>query len=108
MNLINMKLKFLSRNVNEGFSGGEKKKNEILQMALLDYSLWYFLDEMDSGLDIDALKVLSTALNQVFNKNKSLLLITHYNRLLDYIKPDFVHVMRNGRIIKTGDITLAK
>ena len=76
-------------------------------MALLDSSLC-ILDEMDSGLDIDALKILSTALNQVFNKNKSFLLITHYNRLLDYIKPDFVHVMRNGRIIKTGDITLAK
>ena len=101
-----MDLKFLNRNVNEGFSGGEKKKNEILQMALLDSSLG-ILDEMDSGLDIDALKVISEAINKVFSKEKSLLLITHYTRLLDYIKPDYVHVMRNGKIIKTGDISLA-
>lgn len=106
MNLINMDLKFLNRNVNEGFSGGEKKKNEILQMALLDSSLG-ILDEMDSGLDIDALKVLSEAINTVFSKEKSLLLITHYTRLLDYIKPDYVHVMREGKIVKTGDISLA-
>lgn len=106
MNLINMDLKFLNRNVNEGFSGGEKKKNEILQMALLDSSLG-ILDEMDSGLDIDALKVLSEAINTVFSKEKSLLLITHYTRLLDYIKPDYVHVMRQGKIVKTGDISLA-
>lgn len=106
MNLIDMDLKFLNRNVNEGFSGGEKKKNEILQMALLDSSLG-ILDEMDSGLDIDALKVISEAINKVFSKEKSLLLITHYTRLLDYIKPDYVHVMRNGKIIKTGDISLA-
>lgn len=106
MNLINMDLKFLNRNVNEGFSGGEKKKNEILQMALLDSSLG-ILDEMDSGLDIDALKVLSEAINNVFSKKKSLLLITHYTRLLDYIKPDYVHVMRQGRIVKTGNISLA-
>ena len=83
MNLIDMDLKFLNRNVNEGFSGGEKKKNEILQMALLDSSFG-ILDEMDSGLDIDALKVISEAINKVFSKEKSLLLITHYTRLLDY------------------------
>ena len=106
MNLIDMDLKFLNRNVNEGFSGGEKKKNEILQMALLDSSFG-ILDEMDSGLDIDALKVISEAINKVFSKEKSLLLITHYTRLLDYIKPDYVHVMRQGKIVKTGDISLA-
>ena len=106
MNLIDMDLKFLNRNVNEGFSGGEKKKNEILQMALLDSSFG-ILDEMDSGLDIDALKVISEAVNKVFSKEKSLLLITHYTRLLEYIKPDYVHVMRQGKIVKTGDISLA-
>ena len=106
MQSVNMDLNFLSRNVNEGFSGGEKKKNEILQMALLDSSLC-ILDEMDSGLDIDALKIISETINKVFTKEKSLLLITHYNRLLDYIKPDYVHVMRDGKIIKTGDATLA-
>lgn len=106
-NLINMKPEFLSRNVNEGFSGGEKKKNEVLQMAILDSS-FCILDEMDSGLDIDALKIISEAINKIFNSEKSLLLITHYNRLLDYIKPDFIHIMRDGKIVKTGNIELAK
>ena len=98
---------FLSRNVNEGFSGGEKKRNEILQMILLDSKL-AILDETDSGLDIDALKLISLGINKFMNPSKSILLITHYQRLLDYIKPTYVHVMRNGRIIKTGSAELAK
>ena len=106
MNVINMDTKFLSRSVNEGFSGGEKKKNEILQMALLESSFG-ILDEMDSGLDVDALKIISESIKKVFSNKKSLLLITHYTRLLDYIKPDYVHIMRDGKIIKTGDASLA-
>lgn len=105
--LIQMQPEFLSRNVNEGFSGGEKKKNEILQMAILDSSLC-ILDEMDSGLDIDALKIISEAINKIFSEGKSLILITHYNRLLDYVKPNYIHIMKNGKIIKTGDINLAR
>ena len=97
---------FLNRNVNEGFSGGEKKRNEILQMTILDPKL-AILDETDSGLDIDALRNLSTGINNFMSKEKSLILITHYQRLLDYIKPDFVHIMHKGKIIKTGDATLA-
>jgi len=104
---INMNNEFLSRNVNEGFSGGEKKKNEILQMCLLDNDL-SILDETDSGLDIDALKSIANSINQFSNFNKSIILITHYQRLLDYIIPDFVHIMQNGRIIHTGDADLAK
>ena len=106
MNLVGMDPKFLARNVNEGFSGGEKKKNEILQMALLDSTLG-ILDETDSGLDIDALKIISVALNKIFCKEKSFLLITHYNRMLEYIKPDFIHIMYEGKIIKTGGAELA-
>jgi Fe-S cluster assembly ATP-binding protein len=83
---------FLTRNVNEGFSGGEKKRNEILQMILLEAEL-SILDETDSGLDIDALKIISKGINTFMNSNKSIILITHYQRLLDYIKPDYVHVM---------------
>ena len=98
---------FLSRNVNEGFSGGEKKRNEILQMILLDPDL-SILDETDSGLDIDALKVISNGINSFMNPNKSLILVTHYQRLLDYINPTYVHVMQNGTIIKTGSLELAK
>jgi Fe-S cluster assembly ATP-binding protein len=98
---------FLNRNVNEGFSGGEKKRNEILQMSVLDPKLC-ILDEADSGLDIDALKSISDNINQFFKSNKSLVLITHYQRLLDYIKPDYVHIMHKGKIIKTGDIKLAQ
>jgi len=104
---INMNNEFLSRNVNEGFSGGEKKKNEILQMCLLDNEL-SILDETDSGLDIDALKSIADSINQFSSLNKSIILITHYQRLLDYIVPDFVHIMQNGKIIQTGNADLAK
>jgi Fe-S cluster assembly ATP-binding protein len=114
LGIINEKLKFvemspsfLSRNVNEGFSGGEKKRNEILQMVLLDSEL-SILDETDSGLDIDALKIISNGINKFMNPQKSIILITHYQRLLDYIKPNYVHVMQNGKIIKTGSADLAK
>lgn len=104
---INMSPIFLSRNINEGFSGGEKKRNEILQMILLDSEL-AILDETDSGLDIDALKTISLGINNFMNSSKSILLITHYQRLLDYIKPTYVHVMYNGKIIRTGSAELAK
>ena len=107
LDLVEMSPIFLSRNVNEGFSGGEKKRNEILQMILLDSELC-ILDETDSGLDIDALRLISKAINKFMDKKKSILLITHYQRLLDYIKPNFVHVMQNGKIIKTGNSELAK
>ena len=107
LKLVNMSSVFLSRNVNEGFSGGEKKRNEILQMILLDSEL-SILDETDSGLDIDALKIISTGINKFMNSNKSIILITHYQRLLDYINPTYVHVMQDGKIIKTGSATLAK
>ena len=107
LKLVNMSPLFLSRNVNEGFSGGEKKRNEILQMILLDSEL-SILDETDSGLDIDALKIISTGINNFMNSNKSIILITHYQRLLDYINPTYVHVMQNGKIIKTGSAELAK
>jgi Fe-S cluster assembly ATP-binding protein len=107
LKLVNMSPMFLSRNVNEGFSGGEKKRNEILQMILLDSELT-ILDEMDSGLDIDALRVISSGINNFMNSNKSIILITHYQRLLDYINPTYVHVMQNGKIIKTGSADLAK
>ena len=99
--------KFLSRQLNVGFSGGEKKKNEILQMKLLQPKL-SILDETDSGLDIDALRIVSEGVNSLRNKKNSFLIITHYQRLLDYIKPDFVHVLKNGQIIKSGDYELAK
>jgi Fe-S cluster assembly ATP-binding protein len=107
LNLVGMSATFLNRNVNEGFSGGEKKRNEILQMILLDSEL-SILDETDSGLDIDALKTISEGINKFMNEEKAILLITHYQRLLDYIKPDYVHVMYNGKIIKTGTFELAK
>lgn len=107
LKLVNMAPTFLSRNVNEGFSGGEKKRNEILQMILLDSQL-AILDEIDSGLDIDALKIISTGINNFMDISKSIVLITHYQRLLDYIQPDYVHVMQNGQIIKTGPAELAK
>ena len=98
---------FLSRNVNDGFSGGEKKRNEILQMAILDSEL-AILDETDSGLDIDALKTISNGINELMTEDKAIILITHYQRLLDYVKPDFIHVMQNGKIIKTGTAELAQ
>ena len=107
LELVNMSPAFLSRNVNEGFSGGEKKRNEILQMILLDSEV-SILDETDSGLDIDALKIISNGINTFMDSNKAIILITHYQRLLDYIKPDYVHVMQNGKIIKTGNAELAK
>ena len=104
---VNMSPLFLSRNVNEGFSGGEKKRNEILQMILLDSEL-AILDETDSGLDIDALKIISNGINNFMSPTKAIILITHYQRLLDYINPTYVHVMQNGKIIKTGSAELAK
>ena len=104
---IDMNTEFLNRNVNEGFSGGEKKKNEVLQMSLLDHDL-SILDETDSGLDIDALKSISTSINNFYNANKAIILITHYQRLLDYIIPDFVHIMEKGKIICTGNAELAQ
>jgi len=107
LKLVNMSPVFLSRNVNEGFSGGEKKRNEILQMVLLDSEL-AILDETDSGLDIDALKTISMGINNFMDSSKAILLITHYQRLLDYIKPDYVHVFQDGKIIKTGSAELAK
>ena len=107
LKLVNMSPLFLSRNVNEGFSGGEKKRNEILQMILLDSELC-ILDETDSGLDIDALKIISNGINNFMNSDKSIVLITHYQRLLDYINPTYVHVMQDGKIIKTGSAELAK
>jgi len=107
LKIIDMSATFLSRNVNEGFSGGEKKRNEILQMALLDPELT-ILDETDSGLDIDALKTISKGINSCMSPNKAIILITHYQRLLDYVKPDYIHVMQDGKIIKTGNAELAK
>jgi Fe-S cluster assembly ATP-binding protein len=107
LKLVNMSTLFLTRNVNEGFSGGEKKRNEILQMILLDSEL-SILDETDSGLDIDALKIISNGINNFMNPNKSIILITHYQRLLDYINPTYVHVMQNGKIVKTGSAKLAE
>ena len=107
LEIINMSPTFLSRNLNEGFSGGEKKCNEILQMLLLEPEL-SILDETDSGLDIDALKRISNGINNFMEEDKAIILITHYQRLLDYIKPTYVHVMKEGKIIKTGDFNLVK
>ena len=107
MQLVKMDEEFLYRGVNEGFSGGEKKRNEILQMALLEPSL-AILDETDSGLDIDALKTVSDGVNELRSKDRSIVMITHYQRLLDYIVPDFVHVLSDGKIVKSGDKELAK
>ena len=104
--VIGMDQAFLNRGVNEGFSGGEKKPNEILQMMMLKPRL-SILDETDSGLDIDAMKTVANGLNSMRKKDSSFLLITHYDRLLGYIKPDFVHVLSKGRIIQSGDSTLA-
>lgn len=104
---IEMNPRFLDRNVNEGFSGGEKKKNEILQMSLLDSKL-SLLDETDSGLDIDALKIISNTINDLKNENNSIVLITHYQRLLEYIKPDYVHIMKEGNIVHTGDFNIVE
>ena len=97
---------FLKRNVNEGFSGGEKKRNEILQLSLINPKL-AILDETDSGLDIDALKVVSNGIENFSSSNNSVLLVTHYQRILNYVKPDYVHVMIDGKIVKSGDKSLA-
>ena len=104
---LKMDEKILSRQLNVGFSGGEKKKNEILQMSLIEPKM-AILDETDSGLDIDALKIVANGVNTLRNKERSFLIITHYQRLLDYIKPDFVHVLMNGKIAKSGCMELAE
>jgi Fe-S cluster assembly ATP-binding protein len=106
LDVVKMNPAFLSRSVNEGFSGGEKKRNEILQMALLEPKL-AILDETDSGLDIDALKIVANGVNQLTTPDNAVVLITHYQRLLDYIVPDYVHVMEGGRILTTGGKELA-
>ncbi|KKK68662.1 hypothetical protein LCGC14_2941800, partial [marine sediment metagenome] len=104
--LLDMDRKFLSRSLNEGFSGGEKKRNEIFQMAMLEPKL-AILDETDSGLDIDALRIVANGVNKLRAADKSILVITHYQRLLEYIVPDFVHVMIEGKIVKSGGKELA-
>ena len=106
MELLNMQKGYLSRNMNEGFSGGEKKRNEIFQMAMLEPKL-SILDETDSGLDIDALKVVANGVNKLKSKENATIIITHYQRLLNYIVPDFVHVLHDGKIIKSGGKELA-
>ena len=103
---VDMDTKYLKRAVNDGFSGGEKKKNEILQMLTLEPNL-VILDETDSGLDIDALRVIANGVNKFKNKNRSFIIITHYQRLLDYIKPDFIHVLIDGKIVKSGGKEIA-
>ena len=105
--LLNMPKDLLTRSVNVGFSGGEKKRNDIFQMAILEPKLC-ILDETDSGLDIDALRDVSNGINTLRNKERSFIIVTHYQRILDYIKPDFVHVLHQGRIVKSGDATLVK
>ncbi len=104
--MLEIDRKFLSRSLNEGFSGGEKKRNEIFQLAMLEPKL-AILDETDSGLDIDALKVVANGVNKIKSEDNAVILITHYQRLLDYIVPDFVHVLMNGRIVKSGTKELA-
>ena len=104
--LLEIDRKFLSRSLNEGFSGGEKKRNEIFQMAMLEPKL-AILDETDSGLDIDALRIVANGVNKLRSDDKAVLIITHYQRLLEYIKPDFVHVLFDGKIVKSGDASLA-
>jgi Fe-S cluster assembly ATP-binding protein len=104
---VQLPLDFLKRGVNEGFSGGEKKRNEIMQMILLEPSLC-ILDESDSGLDVDALQIVANGVNSQRDGKRSFIVITHYQRLLDYIEPDFVHILANGKVVKTGDASLAK
>ncbi|MBS1808225.1 MAG: Fe-S cluster assembly ATPase SufC [Acidobacteria bacterium] len=104
--IVEMDKSFINRAVNEGFSGGEKKRNEILQMAVLEPKL-ALLDETDSGLDIDALRIVANGVNQLRKKDNAVVMVTHYQRLLDYIEPDFVHVLYNGRIVKSGEKELA-
>jgi Fe-S cluster assembly ATP-binding protein len=105
--LVELPDKLLKRDVNSGFSGGEKKRNEILQMALLEPSL-AILDETDSGLDIDALRVIATGVNALRGPQRAMIIVTHYQRLLEYIEPDYVHVLANGRIVRSGDKSLAR
>jgi Fe-S cluster assembly ATP-binding protein len=105
--LVHLDEKLLKRNVNAGFSGGEKKRNEILQMALLEPSL-AVLDETDSGLDIDALRIVAEGINAMRSPERAIILVTHYQRLLDYVEPDHIHVLANGRIVRSGDKTLAQ
>jgi Fe-S cluster assembly ATP-binding protein len=107
MDYVEMDKSLISRSLNEGFSGGEKKRNEVFQMAMLEPKLC-IMDETDSGLDIDALRLVSNGVNKLRNKDNAFLVITHYQRLLDYIVPDFVHVLYKGRIVKSGDKELAK
>lgn len=106
MKLVEIDQALLSRSLNEGFSGGEKKRNEIFQMAMLDPKL-SILDETDSGLDIDALKIVANGVNQIRSKDNAVIVVTHYQRLLDYIVPDYVHVLYDGKIVKSGDKQLA-
>ena len=106
LDLLSMKSEFLSRSLNDGFSGGEKKRNEIFQMSMLNPTL-AILDETDSGLDIDALKIVANGVNKLKSSSNSFIIITHYQRLLNYIKPDFVHVLSDGKIVKTGGAELA-
>ena len=104
--MLEIDSKFLSRSINDGFSGGEKKRNEIFQMAMLEPKL-AILDETDSGLDIDALKIVANGVNKLKNKDNAILVITHYQRLLEYIVPDYVHVLFDGKIVKSGGKELA-
>lgn len=106
MKLVEIDKSLLTRSINEGFSGGEKKRNEIFQMAMLEPSL-AILDETDSGLDIDALRIVANGVNKLRNESRAIIVITHYQRLLDYLQPDFVHVLLNGRIVKSGTKELA-
>lgn len=104
--MLDIDRKFLSRSLNEGFSGGEKKRNEIFQLAMMEPKL-AILDETDSGLDIDALRIVASGVNKLRNKDNAVVLITHYQRLLEYIIPDFVHVLHDGKIVKSGGKELA-
>lgn len=106
MELLEMDNRYTERDVNEGFSGGEKKRNEILQMAVLQPKI-AFLDETDSGLDIDALRIVSKGINALRNQERGIILVTHYKRLLDYVKPDYIHVLRRGKIVLSGGAELA-
>jgi Fe-S cluster assembly ATP-binding protein len=106
MKLVEIDKSLLTRSINEGFSGGEKKKNEIFQMAMLEPKLT-ILDETDSGLDIDALRIVASGVNKLRDENRAIIVITHYQRLLDYLQPDFVHVLLNGKIVKNGTKDLA-
>jgi Fe-S cluster assembly ATP-binding protein len=107
MKIVKINQTLLSRSINEGFSGGEKKRNEIFQMAMLDPKL-AILDETDSGLDIDALKIVAKGVNKLKSKDNATIIVTHYQRLLDYIIPDYVHVLIDGKIVKSGDKNLAQ